>query len=554
MKTKLTGKAKRLASALLIALVILTILSLFVMYYLSLIEQQSLLGARSQAWNTAIAVSEAGVEEGLQQLNNAYPDMNTDGWTYDGSTCYWKSNTLPDGNSYGSYIYITNGPNPVIISRGYVTAPSAIPLTGTLLFAQVGVNPTPTPTTITRSVQVTCSKRTPWSGAMVAKKNIDLSGNNIATDSFNSSDPTKSVNGQYSPSFYRGSRGDIATDQGVISSISAGNANIYGHAHTGPGSASSALQIGPNGYVGPYPQAGKGAQSGWWLPDSNFTFPDTTYPNTAGYFTPTGGVLVTSGLLTNTVTVTQPTYPSPVPSGLTTNATFVSGATVNPAVALPPGTYYGVVAYQAGGLNYWEYYLINSYSYPSNYTTTVYSTNTYNNILWGTSSLSQTNYYVANPLSGTNYLANALSGSTIVLGDNVVLALPNGLAMSGNDQITVSPGANIIVCSGGTSCTINGNGVANQAGYAANFIVYCAPTVTNLTFGGNGTFIGAVVAPNADVLLNGGGGGIPTNFVGALMANSVTMTGHFNFHYDEALAGDKRLGRFLITSWNEVNF
>src|ERR1051326_1743851 len=114
MKTRLTGKTKQLASAMLTALVICSILSLFVMYYLSLIEQQSLLSARSQTWNMAIAVSEAGIEEGLQQVNTAYPDMNTDGWTYDGSTCYWKSNMLADGNSYMSYIYITNGLNPTV--------------------------------------------------------------------------------------------------------------------------------------------------------------------------------------------------------------------------------------------------------------------------------------------------------------------------------------------------------------------------------------------------------------------------------------------------------
>jgi hypothetical protein len=541
MKTKLTGKAKRLASALLTALVIVTILSLFVMYYLSLIEQQSLLSARSQVWDMAISVAEAGVEDGLQQLNNAYPDMNTDGWTYDGSTCYWKSNTLPDGNRYDSFIYITNAPNPVIISRGYLTAPSAIPLTGTLMFAQVGVNPTPS--TITRSVQVTCSKKTPWTAAMIAKKNINLNGNNISTDSFDSSNPLESVNGQYSPSYYRGSHGDIATDLGVIDSIGAGNAKIYGHAHTGPGSPSNALQIGPNGYVGPYPQSGTGVQAGWWLPDANFTFPDITYPNTALFLTATGGVLVTSSQLTNTVTVTQPTYPSPAPPGVVTNTTFVNGITVNPATSLAPGTYYGVTRYDLKGVDYFEYYLITGYSYPSNYTTTVIATNTYDAILWGTSSLSWTNYYVA----------NSLSGQTIVMGDNVVLVLPNGLTMSAGDTFTVAPAANVTVYSGGTSNAIGGNGVVNQAGYAANFLLFCAPSVTTFALNGNGTFIGVIVAPKVDVSLNGGGA-TPTDFVGALMANSVTLNGHFNLHYDEALGGNKSMGRFLITSWNEVKF
>jgi len=61
MKISLTRKAKQLASSLLTALVICSILSLFVMYYLSLIEQQNFLSARSQSWNIAIAVSEAGI-------------------------------------------------------------------------------------------------------------------------------------------------------------------------------------------------------------------------------------------------------------------------------------------------------------------------------------------------------------------------------------------------------------------------------------------------------------------------------------------------------------
>src|SRR3974390_359313 len=105
MKTRLTRKAKQLASSLLVALVITSILSLFVMYYLSLIEQQNIMNARSQTWNMAISVSEAGVEEGLQQLNNAWPTLGVDGWSYDGSTCYYKSNCLVDGNGYMAYIY-----------------------------------------------------------------------------------------------------------------------------------------------------------------------------------------------------------------------------------------------------------------------------------------------------------------------------------------------------------------------------------------------------------------------------------------------------------------
>src|SRR4029077_13547715 len=123
MKTRLLRKTKQLASALLTTLVICSILSISVLYYMSLIDQQAYLNCRSQTWNMAIAISEAGIEEGMAELNQNFPDMNTDGWTYDGSTCFWKSNSLPGGNGYLSYIYITNSAQPVVVARAFVTMP-----------------------------------------------------------------------------------------------------------------------------------------------------------------------------------------------------------------------------------------------------------------------------------------------------------------------------------------------------------------------------------------------------------------------------------------------
>ena len=50
-----------------------------------------------------------------------------------------------------------------------------------------------------------------------------------------------------------------------------------------------------------------------------------------------------------------------------------------------------------------------------------------------------------------------------------------------------------------------------------------------------------------------GGGSANNDFMGALLVNSVVMNGHFNFHYDEALARDPTWGRLLITSWDEIS-
>jgi len=82
--------------------------------------------------------------------------------------------------------------------------------------------------------------------------------------------------------------------------------------------------------------------------------------------------------------------------------------------------------------------------------------------------------------------------------------------------------------------------------------MYCAPTVTSFDFNGNGEFTGVLVAPNANVRMNGGGHA-DNDFEGALVANSITMNGHFKFHYDESLGRKNASGRLLVTSWDEVN-
>jgi hypothetical protein len=584
MKTKITKRMKQAASALITALVICSIFSLFVVYYLSFIEQQNYLNARSQSWNVAISITEAGVEEGLEHLNDNTANLGLAPWTYLGGTTYYRSNTLPDGNSYT--VFITNStPNPVVVARAYVASSSFITLSKNIsagFFAAAGVNPTPI--VVTRAVQVNCSRTSLFLAPLVAKKNINLNGNNVTTDSFNSCDPTKSVNGQYA-AWLAGDHGDIASNLGVIDSISGGNANVYGTAHTGTNySGQPTVSIGPNGAVGSHAwqASNKGLQPGWVLEDANFTFPDTTFPSTSGYMTPTGGVMVIrsnyvsstamssatypagsgiGGVNTNLSYTTSATYPSPVVPGVTTNylTSWVDKSPIYPA----PGTYVGTVTVSNGGSRYSYYQIMGiasynvptyTFSYTLYNTNVIYSTNTYNNILYGSTDLSRTNCYIA----------NSLSGQTVVVGDNVILALPNGLSMSGNDSISILPFANVLgssstapagatiqVYSGGTSCTIGGNGVFNQPGYASDFILYCAPTVTTFTLNGNGGFNGVLVAPSVDLTFNGGGT-TPIDFVGAAMVNSATLNGHFNFHYDECLANYKNNPRYLITGWNEI--
>jgi len=518
MKTRLTHKARQAASALLTTLVICSILSIFVMYYLSLIDQQSFLSARSQTWNLAITVTEAGVEDGMQHLNSNYPNLGVDGWSATGTGGYMRSNTLPGGNSYVAYVFITNAVNPVVVCRSYVTPPSNYAQNRSpSLFASVSTGQAQTTaatsTTVSRAVQATCSKMGLFNAAMVAKNNIDLNGNGITTDSFDSTNPARSTNGQYDPAKYTGDKGDVATNLGVVDSLNAGNANIYGIAHTGPNSASTAVAIGPNGGIGTHAwqTSNKGIQPGHWVPDSNFTFPNTDLPSTSsGYVPPTSGIVI-------------------------------SVATVTSSTAPAAGTYVGSLQTTVA-------------KNKTTYTYGVLTTNNYTQIFGSANGTS----------SGGKYVVDSIASSAIVTDPNVTIVVRNGMNMGSSDQfvltkayselpsgVTPLQDASVTVYSGGTSCAISGNGVLNQPGIAGNFILLCAPTVTSFALNGNAGFTGVLVAPSVALSMNGGGNNT-IDFIGSVMANSITMNGHFNFHYDEGLLSNKNFGRFLITAWNEV--
>ncbi len=535
MKINISSKAQQQGSALVVSLVICAIFSMFLMYYLSLVEQQNFLSNRSQAWNMAIAVTEAGIEDGMEQLNVNYTNLVSEGWEALGNKTYTRTNTLPDGNSYAVTIYYTNTHTPTVVATSYVQTSAAHPSFASILLAQMGGG-AGRHTITERTVKVTTFRGSLFLCALQAKHKIDLNGNGVYTDSYDSGSALESVNGDYVKTYYAGDNGDIATNDGLVDSMDLGNANIYGHAHTGTGD--QALYLGSNGGVGTHSWQSnhKGVQSGYWTQDANFDFPDTTFPNTAGYLQTTNGSVITptSTVIANT---NQTTTWS---SGDTTNfnTTLVTSSTIHPA----DGTYTGSITTNRNGTyNYTKITGVASYNHIASYTTnTTYSTNFYNHILFGSTS-TDTNYYVC----------DNLNGATIVTGSNVVLALPNGYDMKNGESITIAQGGNVMVYAGGTNVALNTSSINNTTKYPSSFILYCAPTVTSFSVGGNGIFIGVLAAPFSDLTLNGSGSGY-LDICGTIMANNIKINGHFGFHYDEALGRLNENGRYLVTSWNEI--
>jgi hypothetical protein len=98
-----------------------------------------------------------------------------------------------------------------------------------------------------------------------------------------------------------------------------------------------------------------------------------------------------------------------------------------------------------------------------------------------------------------------------------------------------------------------GNGAINETGIPANLIIYGTnPTIGGQTIKlhGNGALHAAVFAPNAILEMKGGGNS--GEMSGSAVAHSITITGNYAFHYDEALEEEGGGNPFAVSLWREL--
>jgi hypothetical protein len=260
LTTKVQAAQKSTGSVLAIALCATAIIGAALVVYLQLTVNQNQITARSQVWNQCIPVLEAGIEEALTHCNlNFETNMVSDGWQAQFGT-YAKTNSIGkgqgSGNSLGYYEVSISQTLPYeIISRGYC------PMPGSSTF-------------ISRTVRVTTRTNGTFSASFIVRENLDMNGNNVKTDSFDSRDPNKSTGGKYDP-LKAGDKGDVAAMGGLVN---VGNADIWGHAYTSPTGAVSALVNGAVGSVAWHLALKSGIEPGWWQNDLNISLPDVTKP------------------------------------------------------------------------------------------------------------------------------------------------------------------------------------------------------------------------------------------------------------------------------------
>jgi len=267
---------------LMVALIVMGVIGVLVIGCLSVARTQNVAVTRSQSWNACIPIIEAGVEEALAHLNN-HSDTNitSDGWALVNGF-YSQAPRYIGSDYYTVGIQITNPLRPMIVCTGYVALAAGASGATPTAFAAVGLPYASTGQTqyLARAVRVLAAKRPYYPKALVARDGIQMNGNGIAIDSFDSSDPLHSnpLNpGGYDPLKDK-DNGDVATLSGLAGALGGGNANIKGHVRTGPGGT---ITLGPNGAAGSvaWNDGGStGIQPGWSSDDMNVSFPPIDPP------------------------------------------------------------------------------------------------------------------------------------------------------------------------------------------------------------------------------------------------------------------------------------
>jgi hypothetical protein len=415
------------------------VLSVLLVGSLALTQSSNLLDARSLCWNDALPAAEAGVEEAATHLHYCgATNLQSDSWT--ATNNQFTKTRLLDRGYYTVSVAPANPANPiqpfnppVIYSTGYVQAP--------LVSGYVQ-----------RTVRVTTKLNYYFDYLILVKKSIDIGGASSMVDSFDSTDPTKSTNGQYDP-VKAGDKARLACNSSLPACIWCGNGKVYGNLLTKFGGTAG---VGSSGSVG-----------------------DRDFVNSAA-----GRAHIQAGHWTNNLVASFPDVQPP----------FTAGA------AMGPGTY--------AGTNYTYLVGDGSYYFPSN-------------------------------------LSLALGQAMMVTGDATVY-VTGSLTVNGGAFVALAPGARLTLYLGGPTASIGGGGVLNANGIPQNFSVFGLPTLTSAVYNGGAQFIGTIYAPEADWTLSGGSG-----TYGAIVANSVYLTGGMNLHYDESLASSNK-PIFSLASWREL--
>ena len=492
MKLLVVSKYRSEGSTLALTILTIALVAVAVASVLRLVCTRSAMMARSQSWNECMPVLEAGIEEALSHGTRNLGNLASAGWTLANGQ-YTKSATLGQGG-YSVRMREIDTIRFEIVSTGKMPAPGREDY-------------------VTRSVRITTTIESVFFGGMVLKTFLDLKGNNVYSDSYDSRDPNKSTNGFYDQAKRR-DKGGLATIQGLIDSLSVGNTEIYGTVWTSPDGTVAMKANGSVGSLNWHAGGNVGIEPGYWKNDLNFDLPDVVLPQTT-WMSPRSATKNDNKALTETSVQTW-TEPSDAKNKKNDGKTTV--------------TYTDPVS-----------------GFQTNVTTQI-STDTKNNTVT-TTVTTQTSYTrtYEQVVENGDFTVSQLDKRTLVQGD-VRLYVTDRINITGSDFIELAPGATLTIYMGGQVANLGT--ILHQPNLPpTSFQYYGLPSHTSLEIKGAPDWSGVVYAPSASLKIAGQGA-----IYGSLVANDATLSGNASIHYDEALEKlyPSPPRGMLIQSWDEL--
>jgi hypothetical protein len=507
-----TNRQSHTASALIAVLITITILAVLAGSLVTNVNNRRMTLSQASAWQEALAAAEAGVHQGIAQLEQglaqnslplagpspiAWSSPFPNGTVTSASTRVYLTHAGegPSGSSstYADYTLTLNEnttqtiPRPYycILSVGTVVLPGGKSLSMDSADAVLRkLNLQTTTRTATRTVEAWLKPVYTTQGPLQTDQPINLNNHNIFVDSFNSADPTRSINGAPDA---RDSNGHLLANMGQFDApnfnvpLSAniatnsqfaniGNATVYGDVLTNGGAtdASGATVTNTSNVKGQI-------INDYYQPLDSISSPQWTSPT-----------LIDS---------------------VNNSKTFTGGTATNPA------------RYQVGTT--------------ANIGNIKLSGGKQVTFDFGTTS--------GNPDPTKNYIELYVTGDFTTRGSG-----------STDGSVVIVNGVNVKMYVGG-NLNFSGNGLINYNNKASSLEIYgiSPPDGTSQTFtlAGNSDFYGTVYAPGADLKLAGGGSS--GEFVGSFTGKSAFLNGTTQIRYDEALAGTGRISSFKLAAWFE---
>jgi len=135
------------------------------------------------------------------------------------------------------------------------------------------------------------------------------------------------------------------------------------------------------------------------------------------------------------------------------------------------------------------------------------------------------------------------SKSVLTIGGGSKIYVEGGFSITAQAQVITGPDVDIYI---GGNGSFTGQGIVNTSGYPDNLSIYGVGSGTSFSFSGTSDFYGTIYAPWSGISLSGN-----SAFFGAVVGDTVSMTGSMKFHYDEVLSRVPSGTGYDIAYWQE---